>query len=51
MRRRKAKTVKRFEYLVSWLDYDGAVTWEPEENLANTHEKVDNFHRQHPSAP
>jgi hypothetical protein len=58
MRRRKAKTVKWFEclvswfeYLVSWLDYDGAATWELEENLANTCEKVDDFHRQHPSAP
>ena len=50
-RRRKAKTVKRFEYLVSWLDYDGAATWEPEENLANAREKVDDFHRRHPSAP
>ena len=43
--------VKWFEYLVSWLDYDGAATWEPEENLTHARKKVQDFHRRHPSAP
>ena len=50
-RRGKKKTVKTLQCLVSWLDYDGAATWEPEENLKNAQAKVHKFHRRHPNAP
>ncbi|KAJ3525375.1 hypothetical protein NMY22_g10606 [Coprinellus aureogranulatus] len=49
--RKKAKIVKELQYLVSWKGFNGLATWEPEDNLTNAREVVDDFHRRHPSAP
>ncbi|KAJ3501679.1 hypothetical protein NMY22_g18841 [Coprinellus aureogranulatus] len=48
---KKAKVVKELQYLVSWKGFNGLATWEPEDNLTNAREVVDDFHRRHPSAP
>ena len=43
---------RKLEYLVRWKGYDDANnTWEPEDNLANAQELVQEFHDRHPQAP
>ena len=49
--RKKAKVIQELQYLVSWKSFNGLATWEPEGNLTNAREVVDDFHRRHPSAP
>ena len=41
---------KVLQYLVAWKGYN-ADTWEPEENMANAQELVEEFHKRHPNAP
>ena len=43
---------KKLWYFVSWKNYDASRnTWEPEENLANARDLVEEFHRRNPGAP
>lgn len=49
--RKKSKTVKILQYLVSWTGFNGLATWEPSENLENAQDSVHDFHRRHPTAP
>ena len=40
------------EYLVKWAGYpQEEATWEPEGNLANAEELMQEFHKQYPQAP
>ena len=40
------------EYLVKWTGYPREeATWEPEGNLANAEELIQEFHKQYPQAP
>ena len=42
----------KLEYWVKWSGYtDDYNTWEPELNLTNSKESINNFHRSNPSAP
>ena len=42
----------KLEYLVKWSGYtDDHNTWEPELNLENSKESINNFHKSNPSAP
>ena len=42
----------KLEYLVKWSDYtNDHNTWEPESNLENSKEAINNFHKTNPSAP
>jgi hypothetical protein len=42
---------KRWEYLVSWKGFGPqANTWEPDENLRNCRETIDNFDKRFPTA-
>ena len=41
----------KLEYLVKWFGYtDDHNTWEPESNLGNSKEVINNFHKSNPSA-
>lgn len=42
----------KLKYLVHWKGYPiEERTWEPVENLSNSQEYIDEFHKKHPSAP
>ena len=42
----------KLEYLVKWSGYiNDHDTWEPESNLVNSKETINNFHKSNPSAP
>ena len=42
----------KLEYLVKWSGYtDDHNTWEPESNLENLKESINDFHKSNPSAP
>ena len=42
----------KLEYLVKWSGYmDGYNSWEPESNLNNSKEAINDFHKTNPSAP
>ena len=42
----------KLEYLVKWSGYtDDHNTWEPESNLRNSKESINDFHKSNPSAP
>ena len=42
----------KLEYLVKWSGYtNDHNTWEPESNLTNSKEVINNFHKSTPSAP
>ena len=42
----------KLEYLVKWFGYtDDHNTWEPESNLRNSKESINDFHKSNPSAP
>ena len=42
----------KLEYLVKWFGYtDDHNTWEPELNLTNSKEAINEFHKSNPSAP
>ena len=48
----KQKGRKRVEYLVKWEGYGiGEQTWEPQENLENSQEEVEKFHKRYPRKP
>ena len=43
---------RTLKYLVHWKGYgEGEDTWEPAKNLANSPEKLAEFHMQNPGAP
>ena len=42
----------KLEYLVKWFGYtDDHNTWEPESNLGNSKESINDFHKSNPSTP
>jgi len=52
VRAKKGSCTGRLEYLVKWKGYlNEEATWEPADNLAHAHQKVQAFHKKKPSAP
>ncbi|QRW21689.1 Retrotransposable element Tf2 protein [Rhizoctonia solani] len=43
--------VRKLWYLVKWHGYDkGSNSWEPVDNVVNTKEAIEDFHKEHPDA-